>query len=263
MSLELTEYEEGVLKRLRDADKKHISSQGKKRNGIGSVAFAAKMDIAQGAYGHMLLKRSYIQPYLVQAIAKESNIPLLTLDPEFNDPKRWERPKGKTRKANASAGNLLYILDQPYTDRPIAKIGITKNFSQRLNNINHGIGVSDTWWLYRIIDLGTGHAINVETATKTILKKRYKSLRTEVFFCSPSNILEAAIRVIATGKFGGHAMWGVGDPGEENENISLKLEEEFQEKIDDEREYLMAQGLSGNDIDIELNKEINDPYWWN
>ena len=257
--VEYTEYEKGVLKRLNAANEKYISAEGTK-SGIGQIPFAKKYGFTQGFYSQCLKGISLITREVVMAVAQETGIPIKELDEKFDVVERWNRPRDKEKKAKATEGNLLYILEQPHRDisRPVAKIGITNNLPARLKKFNASNGVSDLWSLYRQIDLGIGKAYDVEKETKKVLKERYESITTEVFFCEPSEILGAASRVIS--KKGGlsNAMWAI-DP----ENISPGIQEEFERIVEESRVSLESEGYAQDEIDLELNIPINNSYWWN
>jgi hypothetical protein len=257
--IEYSEYENGVIERLTAANKEHISPRGP-RKGIGQEAFAEKYGFKQSFYSACLNGHAMLQKYIVVAVAEESGIPIIELDPKFYNLNRWERPRNYERRAQASEGNLLYILEQSHRDidRPVAKIGITNNLPQRLRAINSATGVSDTWCLYRQIDLGVDNALDVEKATKEVLKEHYESINTEVFKCKPSEILGVAIRVISKkGRFS-NVMWTI-DP----ENISPELQEEFERIVEERRVFLKSEGYAQDEIDLELNIPINNSYWWN
>lgn len=256
---ELTKYEDEVVKQLNDVYAEYISPYGE-RKGIGQKAFAKKYGFSQTLLSQCLKGKEYLQPYIIEAIASESGIAITTLDPNFNSANRWVRPNNPERRANASEGHLLYILEQPDRDidRPIAKIGITNNVLRRLKSINNATGVSDNWWLYRVIELGTGHARDVERETLQLLKGRYESVHTEVFHCEPSAILGAATRVISKKGESANAMWRI-DP----DNISDRLQEEFEEIVEEKREWLESQKWTEDEIDNELRRPIEDTYWWN
>jgi hypothetical protein len=257
--IEYSEYENGVIERLKAANEEHISPRGP-RKGIGQEAFAEKYGFKQSFYSACLNKHAKLKKYIVSAVAKESGIPIIELDPQFYNLDRWERPRNYEKRAQASEGNLLYILEQSHRDidRPVAKIGITNNLPQRLKAINSATGVSDTWCLYRQIDLGVDNALDVEKATKEVLKEHYESINTEVFKCKPSEILGVAIRVISKkGRFS-NVMWTI-DP----ENISDRLQEEFEAIVEEKREWLESQKWTEDEIDDELRRPIEDAYWWN
>jgi hypothetical protein len=232
---ELTKYEEGVIKKLNDANDKYISQKGK-RTGIGQVAFCKKHPFSQSFYSGCLNKIHYLKPSIILAVAEETGIHKLTLDSEYYNPKRWERPKNQERKGIASEGHILYILEQPNRDvgRPIAKIGITNNLSQRIKTLNSSLGVSDTWSLYVRFDLGLGHAFDVEKATKKVLTERYESRKTEVFYCEPSQILGAVTGVISKNKDCIGAVYP--------EEISDRLQEEFDELVWEREVLLESEG---------------------
>jgi hypothetical protein len=262
--IELNEHEEGVLERVVDTHKKYIASAAQKNNGIGQVAFAEKYGFDQSFYSNCLKQREYLTPTIVMAVAKESGKAILWLDPKYNDPERWKRPRNNKRQSNANEGHFLYILEQPDRDidRPIAKIGITNNLSKRLKEINRGAGVSDTWWLYRYINLGMGHAFLVEKAVKNVLSERYKRLNNleEIFLCTPNQILGAAMRAISKNKDCTNATWAI-DP--DPEKISNRLQEEFDELVEERRVFLESEGCTQDEIDSELNIPIGDTSWWN
>ena len=255
-TVELTPYEEAVFEKLNRAFDEHISAKGK-RTGIGQTAFGIKYGIKQAFLSQCLRQISHVTPQIVGAIAQETGIPLLTLDPDSHNPTRWMRARGNS---NAVKGGFLYILEQPDRDidRPIAKIGITNNVLRRLKSINNATGVSDNWWLYRVIELGTGHARDVERETLQLLNGRYESAHTEVFHCEPSAILGAATRVISKKGESANAMWRI-DP----DNISNRLQEEFEEIVEKQREWLESQKWTEDEIDDELRRPIEDAYWWN
>tara|TARA_B110000503_G_scaffold66096_1_gene103721 strand:+ start:321 stop:1103 length:783 start_codon:yes stop_codon:yes gene_type:complete len=256
---ELTKYEDEVVIRLKAVSDEYISPYGE-RKGIGQKAFAKKHGFSQPLLSQCLNKNEYLRPYIIEAIASESGIAITTLDPNFHSPNRWLRPNESERKANASEGHLLYILEQPDRDidRPIAKLGITNNVLVRLRSINSPPGVSDNWWLYRVIELGTGNARDVERETLQLLKGRYESVHREVFHCEPSAILGAATRVISKKGKSANAMWCI-DP----DNISDRLQEEFEAIVEEKREWLESQKWTEDEIDDELRRPIEDAYWWN
>ena len=53
-------------------------------------------------------------------------------------------------------------------------------------------------------------------------------------------------------------MWTI-DP----ENISDRLQEEFEAIVEEEREWLESQKWTEDEIDDELRRPIEDAYWWN
>ena len=256
---ELTEYEQEVIMRLKAAAREFISPFGK-RKGIGQTEFAKKYGFSQTLLSQCLNGKEYLNPHIVEALAREAGIPVTELDPEFNNPYRWERPKKFGQRATPHEGHLLYILEQPDRgiERPIAKIGITNDLSQRIKHLNGGTGFYDKWQPYRVIDLGTGLAKEVESETKSILHDRYDSFKTEVFYCTPAQIQEATIGVIARSPVNTNAMWTI-DPS----NMSPSVEDEFEEIVKERREYFSKEGLTEDEIDSELDFSFDDPYWWN
>jgi len=260
--IELNEYEEGVLKRVVDTHDKHIASAA---GGIGQEALAEKYrGFKQSFYSNCLNRREHLIPAIVKAVAEESGKAIIWLDPEYYDPERWTHPRNNKGQSNANEGRFLYIFEQPDRDidRPIAKIGITNSLSTRLRQMNRGAGVSDTWWLYRYINLGTGHAFLIEAAVKDVLIERYKRVNnsTEIFLCTPSQILGAAMSAISKNKDCTNAIWAI-DP--DPEKISDRLQEEFDESVEETRVFLESEGYTQDEIDWELSIPIDDPSWWN
>ena len=255
---ELSNYEEEVKKRCDEAWRTKLKKSSKGDGTFTQATFMKKHGgKSQGAFSHFLTGKKAYPAAIIRAISEESGIDLTTLDPRFHDKDRFDSKANE--KVRSQEGHLLYVLEQPDIDQPVAKIGITKDLHARIKSINNGSGVSHPWFLYRFIDLGPGVAYDVESKTKEELGRRYKRLQTEVFYCTGEIMVAVASTFVWKETL--NPLWTVDS---DDNYISWKLREEFNEIKDERREYLIAEeGLSGEEVETELDRPIDDEYWWN
>ena len=230
-------------------------SQLKKDKDMTQKDLAEKLDLDQSAISQFLRGTTKISLGFLENFANFIGKPITELDPDGITGIKTKKNSKQT------PANFLYILHQINNEKPIAKIGITYDVSQRIDSLNGETGNSGIWWLYRYIDLGSDKAKDAEKRSKVKLMQRYNRRNSEVFYCDPAEMHGLVNRVIRSEMDGlSNKLWNIGKPDEE---LSPLIMDEFDEMLQNVEKSLRSEGCSQVEIDHEISKDMYDPFWWN